>query len=193
MDKSKSIWKLVPKEIFCVDAAARARGELLGGKAPVIRVETHPPVATSTHEGTVIRGECTLVTIHTPIGVRRMGVADAYINSALRMAVKLWPGSERDVCLQRWENTRDERPKYLKTKIVAAASKERTTSMRFVLTIELGNDAMSTDGHIATALKQAAKSILSYQDRIPEIGDSGPIRDVNGNRIGSWHVEGDNV
>ena len=63
--------------------------------------------------------------------------------------------------------------------------------MKFVLTIKLGNEAMQTDGHIARALKDAAKSILSYQDRIPEIGDSGSIRDVNGNRVGSWHVEGD--
>lgn len=65
--------------------------------------------------------------------------------------------------------------------------------MRFILTIELGNAAMRTDGHIATALKTVAKSILSYQDREPEIGDGGPIRDVNGNRVGSWHVEGDNA
>lgn len=103
------MWKLIPETIFCTDAAARARGELRGGKVPVLRVETRPPVTTAAHEGTAIRGECTLVTIHTPIGVRRMGVADAYINSSLRMAVKLWPGAERDECLQRWEDTTDER------------------------------------------------------------------------------------
>jgi hypothetical protein len=122
------VWKLIPETVFCVDAAARASGKLQGGKVPVIRVETHPPVATATHPGTAIRGECTLVTIHTAIGVRHMGVSDAYINSSLRMAIKLWPGTERDVCLQRWETTRDERPKYLKAKI---ADVRRTDAPRY--------------------------------------------------------------
>lgn len=61
--------------------------------------------------------------------------------------------------------------------------------MKFILSIELGNEAMTTDGHIARALKDAARSILSWQDRVPEVGDSGAIRDVNGNRVGGWHVE----
>ena len=103
------MWKLIPETIFCTDSEARARGVLQGGKVPVTRVVSHPPVATATHPDTAIRGECTLVEVHTPLGVRRFGVADAYINSALRMAVKLWPGTERNEVIRRWEDTTDER------------------------------------------------------------------------------------
>lgn len=103
------MWKLVPETIFCTDASARARGVLQGGKVPVSRIVTHAPVSTPTHEGTAIRGACVLVEVHTPIGVRSFGFADAYINGALRMAVKLWPGCERDEVIRRWEDTTDER------------------------------------------------------------------------------------
>ncbi len=102
------MWKLVPETIFCTDQRAEAK-PLTGGKVPVLSIRTVPPVATPTHEGTAIRGACTLVEITTPIGVRRMGVSDAYINSSLRMAIKLWPGTERDEVIRRWENTTDER------------------------------------------------------------------------------------
>lgn len=102
------MWKLVPQMIFCTDQRPGAR-PLTGGMVPVLNVKTTPPVTTTTHAGTAIRGECTLVEITTPIGVRRMGVSDAYINSSLRMAVKLWPGAERDEVIRRWETTTDER------------------------------------------------------------------------------------
>jgi hypothetical protein len=64
--------------------------------------------------------------------------------------------------------------------------------MRFVLTLELGNDAMQTQGDIARALRAVVWGMSVERlgtGRTPEIGDSGPIRDVNGNRVGSWHVE----
>lgn len=102
------VWKLVPETIFCVDRRPGAR-PLTGGKVPVLSVRTTPPVATATHAGTAINGACTLVEIVTPIGTRRMGVADAYITSSLRMAIKLWPGCERDEVVRRWEDAADER------------------------------------------------------------------------------------
>lgn len=102
------MWKLIPETIFCTDQRPGAQ-RLTGGKVPVLSVKVTPPVGTSTHAGTAIRGECTLVEITTPIGVRRMGVSDAYINSSLRMAIKLWPGTERDEVIRRWEDASDER------------------------------------------------------------------------------------
>jgi hypothetical protein len=102
------MWKLVPTEIFCTDQRSGAK-RLTGGKVPVTSIKATPPVDTTTHDGTGIRGACTLVEIATPIGVRRMGVSDAYINSSLRMAIKLWPGTERDEVIRRWEDTTDER------------------------------------------------------------------------------------
>lgn len=99
-------WKLIPQSIYC-----RVPGTMTGGMSPVLRVTATPPVATTAHEGTAIRGECTLVTVVTLLGERHYGVADAYINSALRMAVKLWPGCENDEVIRRWEDTTDERSK----------------------------------------------------------------------------------
>lgn len=103
-DPTPGGWKLIPESVFC-----RVPGTMTGGMAPVLRVTATPPVKTATHEGTAIRGECTLVTVETTIGVRHYGVADAYINSSLRMAIKLWPGCEHDEVIRRWEDTTDER------------------------------------------------------------------------------------
>lgn len=64
--------------------------------------------------------------------------------------------------------------------------------MRFVLTIELGNEAMSTQDDIAQAMQRVGAILRTYgRTRTPLIGDSGPIRDSNGNRVGGWHVEGE--
>ena len=62
--------------------------------------------------------------------------------------------------------------------------------MKFVLTIDLGNEAMSIQDDIARALISLARSLIDYEKRrTPEVGDSGPLYDVNGNRVGGWHVE----
>ena len=58
--------------------------------------------------------------------------------------------------------------------------------MRFLLSIELGNDAMRTRKDIVRALRSVATSMVGG---VPEDGDSGAIRDENGNRVGGWHVE----
>lgn len=62
--------------------------------------------------------------------------------------------------------------------------------MRFVLTLELGNDAMQTASDIARALREtASKLVQGGYDNVANVGDAGPIRDDNGNRVGGWHVE----
>jgi hypothetical protein len=62
--------------------------------------------------------------------------------------------------------------------------------MKFKVTIELG-DAMQTEGHIAAALHRLSFNLNA--GRIPlesEDGTypSGPIRDVDGNKVGEWEV-----
>ena len=51
---------------------------------------------------------------------------------------------------------------------------------KFILTIELGNDAMKSRKHVANALREVAKTILENKD--PE----KKIRDLNGNTVGKW-------
>jgi hypothetical protein len=57
---------------------------------------------------------------------------------------------------------------------------------KFVVTIELGNDAMNEAADVAAALARIAKDLVT-------IGwpfrDGRPIRDINGNRVGTYHVE----
>ncbi len=59
--------------------------------------------------------------------------------------------------------------------------------MRFVLTIELGNEAMSSQDEIALALRAVADRLL--HKGAPDVGDRAPIRDANGNTVGMWIVE----
>lgn len=66
--------------------------------------------------------------------------------------------------------------------------------MKFILTIELGNEAMQTQGDLVDALRNlavvfGASDTVRTRQREPQIGDSGPIYDANGNRVGGWHVE----
>lgn len=53
----------------------------------------------------------------------------------------------------------------------------------FKLDVELGNAAMRSPAHLANALKRVSDRI-----RLHEIheGESGKIRDINGNTVGSW-------
>lgn len=61
--------------------------------------------------------------------------------------------------------------------------------MRFVLTINLGNDAMQTQRDISEALRALASRLVRNETRYPVDGDGGSITDDNGNRVGAWHVE----
>ena len=55
--------------------------------------------------------------------------------------------------------------------------------MKFILEIELGNDAMRSCYHVAKALRDLAK-------RLKDTGDmEGKIRDINGNTVGSFHCD----
>ena len=53
--------------------------------------------------------------------------------------------------------------------------------MEFTLTIQLGNAAMQTSEDVAEALARVADSLLAGVQ-------SGTIRDINGNTVGSWNL-----
>jgi hypothetical protein len=59
--------------------------------------------------------------------------------------------------------------------------------MKFTLTIELGNDAMQKRSHVAKALRDAAKEVVSSPATVRNEGRK--IRDVNGNTVGEWKFE----
>lgn len=61
---------------------------------------------------------------------------------------------------------------------------------KFKLEIELGNDAMVTAWDVNNAVSNAMKRRLTGNTALIA-GDRGRIADVNGNKVGSWVVEGD--
>ena len=63
--------------------------------------------------------------------------------------------------------------------------------MQFTLTINLGNEAMCTVEDVAEALEQTAINATRHvaSDRTFTAGDSGLIRDANGNTVGAWRVD----
>jgi len=89
----------IPNRIGVFD---RARG-VFHADVPVTTVVLHPPVASSTHPGTAIRGDWHLAEIVTPKGTRTYGFADGYITPRLKFAVKLGPGQERDEVVAKWK------------------------------------------------------------------------------------------
>jgi hypothetical protein len=58
----------------------------------------------------------------------------------------------------------------------------------FNLTIALGNDAMQNGDDIAEALRHTASRVEAGG---LETLQSGPVRDLNGNTVGSWEVRDD--
>jgi hypothetical protein len=61
--------------------------------------------------------------------------------------------------------------------------------MKFVVEIELGNDAMRTGDDVADALKKIAKHVAQYDDI--ECGiysdiENRKVYDVNGNKVGTY-------
>jgi hypothetical protein len=59
--------------------------------------------------------------------------------------------------------------------------------MKVTITINLGNDAMRTNDEVGRAL---LKSFVAHGDSQElEFGDTGSVRDENGNRVGHWQVE----
>lgn len=63
--------------------------------------------------------------------------------------------------------------------------------MKFVLEIELGNDAMQTYEQIGTCLARvAARDFIDCNT--PAIRNAGyGVRDGNGNLVGTWRIEGE--
>lgn len=63
--------------------------------------------------------------------------------------------------------------------------------LTFTLTITLGNDGMQTQGDVRTALQRVANRLDYYGDSFSVLaaGQGDPIRDVNGNTVGSWGVK----
>lgn len=54
---------------------------------------------------------------------------------------------------------------------------------RFTLSIELGNELMTTPIHVAGALVQIAHKLASGASV------SGGVRDINGNLVGQWRFQ----
>lgn len=94
-----SLWKYIPDRI---GVFARSSGTYYPS-VPVTTVIFHPPVASSTHPGTAIRGDWHLAEIVTPKGTRTYGFADGYITPRLKFAVKLGPGQDRDEVVAKWK------------------------------------------------------------------------------------------
>jgi len=69
---------------------------------------------------------------------------------------------------------------------------------RFVLKINLGNDAMQTSGDVAEALWCVYRNLngltaarVCSGDVKLRVTDEGQIMDVNGNTVGNWEVKGE--
>jgi hypothetical protein len=58
--------------------------------------------------------------------------------------------------------------------------------MKFTLEIELGNEAMQGSSDVARALRATADRIQGHGHFAGE--NSAPVRDDNGNTVGSWAV-----
>lgn len=63
-------------------------------------------------------------------------------------------------------------------------------SKKFVLELEIGNDAMITSGDIARALAKVGKAIVAEygQKRSLRPVHSRTVRDDNGNTVGGWNI-----
>jgi hypothetical protein len=60
--------------------------------------------------------------------------------------------------------------------------------MRFTLEIELGNAEMQTPDHVAEALNRTADKLWNTGWAHNPREEGGSVRDLNGNRVGSWEV-----
>lgn len=62
---------------------------------------------------------------------------------------------------------------------------------KFVLSIDLENDAMQDQHDVAGALRGVADRLSRYvSTNWGPYGLEGKIRDVNGNTVGKWEVKG---
>ena len=64
--------------------------------------------------------------------------------------------------------------------------------MELKLTIRTGNDTMQSGEDLADALERAARHVRYLgPEPLPEPVSSQVIRDINGQRVGTWHIEED--
>lgn len=69
--------------------------------------------------------------------------------------------------------------------------------MKFIVRIDLGNASMVTGEHVQNALIQVARNVgknylgsnLVGMNGVDRLDCEGPIRDANGNRVGTWELE----
>lgn len=60
--------------------------------------------------------------------------------------------------------------------------------MKFVLEINMGNEAMSRRGHLANAIREVANKVLNSRDFFCVEGTEHAIMDLNGNKVGHWKL-----
>jgi hypothetical protein len=60
---------------------------------------------------------------------------------------------------------------------------------RFTLQVTIGNEAMLTGDDLADLLRKLANRVSGDMPR-PD-GTRWPVRDANGNRVGTWEIEGE--
>lgn len=63
--------------------------------------------------------------------------------------------------------------------------------LKFQLHIYLGNAAMLTYADVAAVLRRVAQTLEQYGEEIEQAGPYAihPIRDLNGNPVGSWRLK----
>lgn len=62
--------------------------------------------------------------------------------------------------------------------------------MKFILEIELGNDAMESGSDVGEALINEGRKLAScWSEELLRKGDDARIKDINGDTIGSWRIE----
>ncbi len=60
--------------------------------------------------------------------------------------------------------------------------------MKFILEIELGNDAMCSNADVGAALREVATRITDEDADVRSMLQGHAIMDANGNRVGRWSV-----
>jgi hypothetical protein len=60
--------------------------------------------------------------------------------------------------------------------------------MKFMLEIELGNEAMQNGCQLGELLKMNGVRFMQGEDG-PDVRDSGKLRDTNGNTVGKWELK----
>ncbi len=60
--------------------------------------------------------------------------------------------------------------------------------MKFILRIDLGNEAMREPLDVADALREVQEKLATTKGTPLRVNEGGYIRDRNGNSVGEWRV-----